>query len=81
MTKPRLYRRILLIGALAGVIVASPMTYIASKENPQGEFNDDDGQLSGVSLALQVFAPWFVASCGLVFIVGVVLSRLPAKRD
>lgn len=32
-----------------GVIVGGLVTYIAAKEDPQGEFDDDEGLLSDVS--------------------------------
>src|SRR5690348_15952957 len=70
MTKRRRNGRILLIAAIAGVLVASPMTYIAAKEDPQREFDDDDGQLSRISLTLQVIAPCFVATWSVVVIGG-----------
>ena len=57
------------------------MTYIAAKEDPQGEFDDDEGQLSAVALALQVFAPCFVLTSGVVFIGGVVVRWLDSKPE
>ena len=80
MKRPR-YRNILAAAALVGALFAALPTYIAAREDPQGEFDDDDGQLSAVSLAFQVFAPWFVIPFVIVSAGGVIARRFDADRN
>lgn len=75
------YRNILAAAALVGALLAAVPTYVAAREDPQGEFDHDEGHLSGVALALQVFAPWFVIPFAIISAGGVIARRLGTDRE